>query len=264
MGSYGLPWSTGRVGDFENGRAAASLPTLVAVAAALGDITGRPIKLADLFAGKGDVLINDKLTVSLAKLRAALSGEPVAVPRPPAQPPRLAGTRHYRWPINAPGAWWEGLDNKLHWRVRSDFRESDERLCKKIGIEPDLGAAAMAKLWKRTFTAKRDELAGPEANPQRRGIVARQLKAQLVELINSGEQSVSTRPWTGQRFTGCGTAHPSDDPPRSAGSKPNATLKRSPPPWKCRSCAASTSHRRSAESPSASSARRGSSASAAT
>jgi hypothetical protein len=59
-----LQWSTGRVGDFEGGRAAANLATLLAVAAALGDITGRPVTLAELFAGKGDVQITPVITSS--------------------------------------------------------------------------------------------------------------------------------------------------------------------------------------------------------
>ena len=56
-------------------------------------------------------------------------------------------------------------------------------MCKNIGVEPDVGAMAMAKLWKKTFVARRDELAGPGAKPQRRGQISRRLKAELQELI---------------------------------------------------------------------------------
>jgi hypothetical protein len=48
-----LPWTSGRVGDFEAGRTAPSLPTLIAAAAALGDAIGRPVSLAELVAGNG-------------------------------------------------------------------------------------------------------------------------------------------------------------------------------------------------------------------
>jgi hypothetical protein len=44
----------------------------------------------------------------------------------------------------------------------------------------------MAALWRRTFTAERDNRAGPDANAQRRGQISRQLKADLQEVINDG------------------------------------------------------------------------------
>ena len=179
---YGLEWSTGRVGDFESGRAAPNLATLLVVAAALGDVTGRPVTLADLFAGKGDVAINDKLTVPLAKLRAALSGETVTIAV--TRPPRGATSGLPIWSVNPPEtAWWAGVDPALHWKVLNDFREADTRMCKNIGVEPDVGAMAMAKLWKKTFVARRDEEAEPDAKAQRRGQISRRLKAELQELI---------------------------------------------------------------------------------
>jgi hypothetical protein len=67
-----------------------------------------------------------------------------------------------------------------------DFSESDARMCKNIGVDQVLGAAAMAALWRRTFTAERDHRAGPDANAQRRGQISRQLKAELQEVINDG------------------------------------------------------------------------------
>jgi len=75
---YGLPWTSGRVGDFENGRVPAALPTLYAAAAALGQAIGRPIALVELLPGDGSVQINDALTVPLSAVRAAVSGEPLA------------------------------------------------------------------------------------------------------------------------------------------------------------------------------------------
>src|SRR5271169_877225 len=71
---YGLPWTSGRVGDFESGRTAPSLPTLVAATAALGDVIGRPVSLAELVTGKGQVHINHNLSLDTSALRAALSG----------------------------------------------------------------------------------------------------------------------------------------------------------------------------------------------
>ena len=71
----GLPWSSGRVGDFEAGRVPPNLLTLYAVALALGvSVADLFAPLADVFADDEPVQINDELTVPLSALRAALSG----------------------------------------------------------------------------------------------------------------------------------------------------------------------------------------------
>jgi hypothetical protein len=178
MRRHGLKWSTGRVGDFESGRAAANLATLYVVALALRDVTGHDVTLADLFGGDEaeQVQINDELSVPLAELRAALSGEAVSV---------RANIRTRLTGVVTPN--WAGISPKLHLRVLFDFVETDERVCKRLGVTPDVGAAAMAMLWRRTFTAERDRRAGSDANPQHRGQVARQLQMKLQETINRGD-----------------------------------------------------------------------------
>ena len=166
MRRNGLAWSTGRVGDFESGRAAATLETLYVVALALRDVTGRDVTLADLFAGKGPVRINGELTTQLHTVRAALAGKPVATVRLSARAPRPT----------------------------DDFVEADFRLCKRVGVEPDVGAAAMRELWDgRTFTAERDRRAGSDAKPQHRGQIARQLRTELqAGLTGHGDLSRTT------------------------------------------------------------------------
>ena len=184
---YGLPWTSGRVGDFESGRTAPSLPTLVAAAAALGEAIGRRVSLAELVTGRGQVQINDKLSLDKSALRAALSGESIA--------PVLLGPSIYlaatemlnkststaRWPKRL-----RAITPDVRLGVLRDFRESDGRMCKNIGVDQVLGAAAMAALWGRTFTAERDHRAGPDAKAQRRGQISRQLKAELQEVMNDG------------------------------------------------------------------------------
>lgn len=164
--NYGLPWSTGRVGDFEGGRAAANLSTLLVVVAALGDVIGRPVSLVELFSGQGTVDVTDELRIDLAKLRALLSGEAVSVkPKKPSAVPIFGRIQ----------------DSAAAGRVLMLFRESDERMCRNLGVTPEAGALAMADLWGRPFSAERDRRAGPGANAQKRGQVSRQLKAELQE-----------------------------------------------------------------------------------
>ena len=115
--SYGLPWTSGRVGDFESGRASPSLPTLYAVAAALGQVIGRPVSLVELFAGEGSVQINEKLSVKLSVLRDALSGDRVTT-----KPGTINVTATAEF-VLTPG--WAGITPSLHLRVLNGFRESD-------------------------------------------------------------------------------------------------------------------------------------------
>ncbi|AGB26290.1 hypothetical protein Mycsm_06131 [Mycobacterium sp. JS623] len=189
---YGLPWTSGRVGDFEAGRTAPSLPTLIAAAAALGDAIGRPVSLAELVAGNGRVQINDKLSLDKSALHAALSGgslgaelvaasdETSFLQENLATMPMEISTVH--WPKRL-----RAITQGLRSAVLRDFSESDARMCKNIGVSEVLGATAMAALWRRTFTAERDHRAGPDANAQRRGQISRQLKADLQQVINDGD-----------------------------------------------------------------------------
>jgi transcriptional regulator with XRE-family HTH domain len=164
--NYGLPWSTGRVGDFEGGRAAATLSTLFVVAAALGDVIGRPVPLIELFSGKGSVDVTDELRVDLSAVRASLSGEVVSV-----KPKKSSAVSPFG----------RVQDMLAASRVLLTFRESDERMCKNIGVSRETGATAMDELWGRPFSAERDHRAGPGANAQHRGQISRKLKPELME-----------------------------------------------------------------------------------
>jgi hypothetical protein len=70
--------SASRISHLEAGRVSPTLPTLFALCQAFGALLDRPIGLADLFAGDGRVrLTGTALTVEMAELQAALSGQPV-------------------------------------------------------------------------------------------------------------------------------------------------------------------------------------------
>ena len=71
--------------------------------------------------------------------------------------------------------------------VRGTLRESDMRMCKSIGVDLAIGAAAMDKLWGRPFSAERDHRAEPGANAQRKGQISRRLKAELQKVVNDGD-----------------------------------------------------------------------------
>jgi transcriptional regulator with XRE-family HTH domain len=158
---YGLPWSTGRAVDFERGRAAPSLTTLLVVAAALSRVLGRDVTLAELLVSREPVQVTDRLTMAGAALSAAMSGQPVK------RSAALSGGGTLRATAYA-------------------IHEADRRICKNLGVDFETGKAAMWKLWSKPFTAERDRRAGPDANAQRRGIVSRQLKAELLKALADG------------------------------------------------------------------------------
>jgi hypothetical protein len=156
--SVGLPWTTGRVGDFEHGRIPPDLGTIYAAAVALGRLIGRPVTLAELLATGEPVAVNDALTIGAT----ALLGEIVPVRG------RLGG----KGTLSATAV---------------PVLETDYRMCRNIGVDRQTGVAAMVALWGRPFSAERDRRAGPDANAQRRGIVARALKAELKKAIADGD-----------------------------------------------------------------------------
>jgi transcriptional regulator with XRE-family HTH domain len=157
-GSVGLPWTTGRVGDFEHGRIPPDLGTIYAAAVALGRLIGRPVTLPELLATGEPVAVNDALTIG----PAALLGDVVPVRA------RLGG----KGTLSA---------------TANPVLETDYRMCRNIGVDRETGVAAMVRLWGRPFSAERDRRAGPDANAQRRGIVARKLKAELKKAIANGD-----------------------------------------------------------------------------
>ena len=65
--------------------------------------------------------------------------------------------------------------------------EADYRMAQSVGIAKEMAAAEMQALWGRSFTAERDHRAGPDANPQKRGRVSRELKAELRAAVKNGD-----------------------------------------------------------------------------
>jgi hypothetical protein len=177
----GLNWGTGRIADLEAGRVSPTLPTLIALCWAFTDLLKRPVSLADLFPDDGNVTLMPGVVVPARLLRKALEGHL-------ADPPAAVSLARSGFPI-------AGLDvppsdvraGKRLKTVERSMLEADYRMAHSIGISPEMAAVEMAALWGRSFTAERDRRAGPDANPQKRGRISRDLKAELREAINRGD-----------------------------------------------------------------------------
>jgi len=222
----GLNWGTGRIADLEAGRVSPTLPTLFALCWAFGDLLDRPVRLAELFAGDGRVTLSPGVTIELAELRAALGGQPIGTePVTPGIAAlrdkgigigidtdvlgRRANIREQRReelaadPLGLPLGF--GIPPKpfasgtpyperfKHVKMREvraverSLLEADYRLAHSLDLNFARAALEMAALWGRSFTAERDHRAGADANAQKRGRISRELKAELQEAINRGD-----------------------------------------------------------------------------
>jgi hypothetical protein len=72
-------------------------------------------------------------------------------------------------------------------QVYSDYGEPELLVERELGADRDRLVAAMAALWGQSYSAERDERAGRGANAQKKGRVARQLKADLKAVLNGDD-----------------------------------------------------------------------------
>jgi hypothetical protein len=182
----GLNWGTGRIADLEAGRVSPTLPTLIALCWAFRDLLGRPVELPDLFVGEGNMTLAPGVIVPIALLRKALDGKL-------ADPPAALSLARSGFPIS--GLKLKPSDvqgdklrrNSKTQRVERSMLEADYRMAHSVGIAAERAAAQMQARWGRSFTDERDHRAGPDANPQKRGRISRELKAELQESIDRGD-----------------------------------------------------------------------------
>jgi transcriptional regulator with XRE-family HTH domain len=144
----GVRWTRARLGQVEAGDGTPDLASMYAVALALHQLSGHPVRLTDL-------LPESSRDRGIKLLRSALSGQPVQSPRatPPDPDPR-----------NEPG-----------------WGQVEDRIAAELGpgSETHIFAAAR-KLYGYTGSEERDVRAGTGATPQKRGREARHVIAELL------------------------------------------------------------------------------------
>lgn len=154
----GLNWSESRVADFESGRVAPNLATLVAFCLALEDAGCADATLPELLQSETLVRINDSLLVSGEQVVNLVSRRPVSR----ARPPRVRVIRNV-----------------------VDVGATEERTRKALGISWTELAELSEALWNTSFSMERDRRAGPEANAQKRGQISRQMRKELQAAIEA-------------------------------------------------------------------------------
>lgn len=178
----GLKWSAGRVADFEAGRVELSLTTLVAIAQALADVTGKPVALAALLATEAPVEIAGGTRTDVAELLAGAALQPQ--PDKPVTPTEQA--RRHGYADLADAAAKLGVTKARVPTMLTATEQAglvDRRAARALGISLADLIRHSVDLWGRGFTAQRDRVAGADADTARLGEVNRELRAQIAARI---------------------------------------------------------------------------------
>lgn len=172
--SLGLRWTASKVGDFEAGRSAPTLATVLIVGDALAwaasqasfeidigysDQPAPPteVTLADLLdAGDGLIALSDGHTVRAVDL--------VAVAR---------------------GRGFESWDGAVEPPMRQPGM-TEKRIARSLNVSDLAFAEASFLLWHKTFSEERDQRAGTEANQQRKGRISREMRSELEKALFNG------------------------------------------------------------------------------
>jgi transcriptional regulator with XRE-family HTH domain len=178
---YGLNWGTGRISDLEHGRVSPTLPTLAALALALSDVRDKNVTVGELIASDETIALTTALNVTSDQLQRFLAGGDMSKFTLPRPSDVMAELRD-RWPVRL-----HGVTAGALMRLLSDYGEPEERLARDLGLDRERLAAEMAALWRRSFHAERDRRAGADANAQKKGRVARELKAELRTVLDGDD-----------------------------------------------------------------------------
>jgi transcriptional regulator with XRE-family HTH domain len=180
----GLNWGTGRISDLEHGRVSPTLGTLVMLAAALGELRGEPVTLAELVEHDGDIELAKGLALSGAQLQRYLRGEPVEVTMADIAASLQKALDEYPDKLAGLPPALRRVTLRDEYKVHKESGETEQRVAKSLGVDRWVVDRASALLWKSTISAERDRRAGPDASNQARGRITRELRDELRKVID--------------------------------------------------------------------------------
>lgn len=184
----GLNWGTGRISDLEHGKVSPTVPTMVVLALIFSELRGEQITLGDLVRGDENITVTSRISVTSDELRGYLSGAAVTADHQyrrevgAASESVVSGRYREDWPARL-----QRVSKGATMRMLGEIGEPEERLARELNIDRMRLAAEMLALWQTSFSAQRDHLAGPEANAQKKGRVARALKADLKAVLDGDD-----------------------------------------------------------------------------
>lgn len=177
---FGLRWDTARISALERGKVSPTVPTLYVLANALTQVTGSEVSLIDLIQTNGFVELNDHLAVRGSALTSALSGGSAKLD----DADRYLDPREIAEAIRTK----KPSDRIQFVNALRASPEADQRLARSLGIPLAKLHSTAQELWGgRSFSEERDHRAGPDANAQKRGRISRELKAEIQERLDRGD-----------------------------------------------------------------------------
>jgi transcriptional regulator with XRE-family HTH domain len=184
----GMKWSESRVADFEAGKVAPNLTTLISVCLALADL-GCKATLPDLVTSGQPIQISESLCVYedellrlLSRRRPSRRGSPTAKEQPPDK--RVTP----EWG-DEPIMRAEKATGPLPLAPSSTTTDgaTEARVRKSLGISLDQLAELSTDLWGRSFSEERDRRARKGANAQARGQVSRRMLTELARAMERAD-----------------------------------------------------------------------------
>lgn len=156
----GAAMTASTVQSIEEGEHPASITTVVILTGALGELSGTPLRLADLFRDVEVLAVPGRSAqLDAEHLRNALSGQPVVLPEVGDEEPVEPGSRY---------------------RVGS---LCEARAAQRLGVSTDQLRTAACQLWGRSLEEEILDRVSPMATPQHRGHVTRLLVEQLAQRL---------------------------------------------------------------------------------
>lgn len=190
----GAKWSSGSVSAIESGRSKCTVETLATLSMALTALrqfdggAQDSVTITDLLQTEEEILITQTYSVTSGQLLEWLGGEGPGnafldmekVTR------NLDAYAEFLKSLNLPPN-----SAKFFMIHSNEMPETpgDVRLAKKAGIHVDELRAWAFHLWEKSFENHRDEIAGPDSTPQKKGRVSRELLGQIQEAMKANGNS---------------------------------------------------------------------------
>jgi hypothetical protein len=162
---------------------------LVALAAALGEIRGQPVTLGDLVRTDGFLTLTDDLVLHSDALQRYLRGEVVDIKLGDLidLDALVANVKSHRAELDKLPPPLSKVKFGVVGTVNRQAGEAEDRVAKALGVETWVVNQASAYLWESTVSAERDRRGGPNATPQARGRITRQLREELKAALNGDD-----------------------------------------------------------------------------
>lgn len=173
----GFNWSSGSIASIEKGASRVTLETLIGLCISLARDDETALPLSELIPPDSDVIILPPVATKGANVLAWLQGDGDA----------LGGVANMAYRIGEQ-ARKNGKIGALDKLLANDLPSPAViRLAKRIGQDADEVQYVSNRLWGKSFEQHRDELAGDDATPQKKGQVARRLQDELKAAFEAGD-----------------------------------------------------------------------------